>query len=87
MDMIVSCIHVHTCTYCICMYVMTMYSAVRIPLVSNCALQIRFIIIIIIIIFEETDKAYRNYIRIQIGLSDFVVFETKTFSLVYPVCL
>ena len=28
----------HTCTYCICMYVMTMYSAVRIPLVSNCAI-------------------------------------------------
>ena len=29
---------VHTCTYCICMYLMTMYSAVRIPLVSNCAI-------------------------------------------------
>ena len=29
---------VHTGTYCICMYVMTMYSAVRIPLVSNCAI-------------------------------------------------
>ena len=28
----------HTCTYCICMYVMTMYNAVRIPLVSNCAI-------------------------------------------------
>ena len=33
------------CTYCICMYCMTMYSAVGIPLVSNCAIQIRFIII------------------------------------------
>ena len=32
------------------MYVMTMYSAVRIPLVSNCTIWIRFIIIIIIII-------------------------------------
>ena len=30
--------YVRTCTYCICMYVMTMYSAVRIPLVSNCAI-------------------------------------------------
>ena len=30
--------YVHTCTYCISMYVMTMYSAVRIPLVSNCAI-------------------------------------------------
>ena len=29
--------YVHMCTYCICMYVMTMYSAMRIPLVSNCA--------------------------------------------------
>ena len=29
---------VHMITYCICMYVMTMYSAVRIPLVSNCAI-------------------------------------------------
>ena len=32
------------------MYVMTMYRAVRIPLVGNCAIQIKFIIIIIIII-------------------------------------
>ena len=32
------------------MYIMTMYSAVRIPLVSNYAIYIRFIIIIIIII-------------------------------------
>ena len=30
--------YVHTCTYYICMHVMTMYSAVRIPLVSNCAI-------------------------------------------------
>ena len=30
--------YVHTCTYCICMYVMTMYSGVRLPLVSNCAI-------------------------------------------------
>ena len=30
--------YVHRCTYCICMYVMTMYSAVGIPLVSNCAI-------------------------------------------------
>ena len=30
--------YVHMCTYCICMYVMTMYSAVRIPLVLNCAI-------------------------------------------------
>ena len=41
--------YVHMCTYCICMYVMTMYSAVRIPLVSDCAIQIRFFIITIII--------------------------------------
>ena len=27
--------YVHMCTYCICMYVMAMHSAVRIPLVSN----------------------------------------------------
>ena len=31
------CMSVHMCTYCICMYVMTLYSLVRIPLVSNCA--------------------------------------------------
>ena len=30
--------YVHTCIYCICMYVMTMYSAGRIPLASNCAI-------------------------------------------------
>ena len=30
--------HVRMCTYCICMYVMTMYSVVRITLVSNCAI-------------------------------------------------
>ena len=30
--------YVHMCTYWICMYVMTMYSAVRIPLGSNCAI-------------------------------------------------
>ena len=30
--------YVHIRTYCICMHVMTMYSAVRIPLVSNCAI-------------------------------------------------
>ena len=28
----------------LCMYLMTMYSAVRMPLVSNCAIYIRFII-------------------------------------------
>ena len=33
--------YVHMCTYCICMYVMTKCSAVRIPLVLNCAIQIR----------------------------------------------
>ena len=32
------------------MYFMTMYSAVRMPLVWNCAIKIRFIIIIIIIL-------------------------------------
>ena len=36
---------VHTCTYCICMYVMTMYSAVRIPLVSNCAIQMKLLLL------------------------------------------
>ena len=30
--------YVHMCTYCVCMYVMTMYRAVRIPLVLNCAI-------------------------------------------------
>ena len=30
--------YVYMCTYCVCMYFMTMYSAVRIPLVSNRAL-------------------------------------------------
>ena len=30
--------YVHMCTYCICMYVMTVYSAVGIPLVSNCTM-------------------------------------------------
>ena len=30
--------YVHMCTYCICMYVMTMCSAVSIPFVSNCAI-------------------------------------------------
>ena len=29
--------NVHLCIHCICMYVMTMYSAVMIPFVSNCA--------------------------------------------------
>ena len=27
--------YVQMCTYCVCMHVRTMYSAVRIPLVSN----------------------------------------------------
>ena len=31
-------VHIIMRTYCICMYVMTMYSAVRIPLVSICAI-------------------------------------------------
>ena len=30
--------YVHKYAYCICMYVMTVYNAVRIPLVSNCAI-------------------------------------------------
>ena len=30
--------YVHMCTYCICIQVMTMYSAVKILLVSNCAI-------------------------------------------------
>ena len=30
--------YVHMCIYCICMHCMTMYSAVRIPLVWNCAI-------------------------------------------------
>ena len=29
--------HVHMCTYCICLYFMTQCSAVRIPLVLHCA--------------------------------------------------
>ena len=29
--------YVHMCIYCVCMLFMTMYSGVRIPLVSNCA--------------------------------------------------
>ena len=28
-------VYVHMCTHCTCVYAMTMYSAVRIPLVSN----------------------------------------------------
>ena len=31
-------VYVHMCTYCICMYAMTMYKAMRMPLVSNCAI-------------------------------------------------
>ena len=31
--------YVRTCTYCICTHCMTVYSAVRIPLVSNCAIS------------------------------------------------
>ena len=30
--------HVLMCTYCVCMYFMTMCSAVRIPLVLYCAI-------------------------------------------------
>ena len=41
--------YVHMCTYCICMYTMTTYSAVRIPLVSYCAFYIIFIIAIIMV--------------------------------------
>ena len=37
---------VHVCTVCICIYFITMYSTVRILLVSDCTIQIRFIIII-----------------------------------------
>ena len=56
--------YVHTCTYCICMYVMTMYSAVRIPLVSNCAIYIRFIIIIIMT-GTEAARAERSTTELQ----------------------
>ena len=31
-------VYVHMCTYYICVYVMTVYSAVKIPFVSNCAI-------------------------------------------------
>ena len=37
-----------TCMSCVCLHYMTMYSALRIPLVSNCATEITFIIIMII---------------------------------------
>ena len=30
--------YVHMCSSCVCMYMMTMYSAVRVSLVSNCAI-------------------------------------------------
>ena len=30
--------YVRMCIYCVCMYFMTRYSAVRIPLASNCAI-------------------------------------------------
>ena len=45
-----SCMSTHKCIRCICMYFLTMYSAVRIPLVLKCAIYIRFIIIITVII-------------------------------------
>ena len=32
--------------YCVCMYFLTMYSAVRIPLVLSCAIEIRFIFLL-----------------------------------------
>ena len=38
------------CTDCICMYVMNMYGAVRIRLVSSRAILIRFIMMIMILI-------------------------------------
>ena len=38
-------VYTHTYICCKCMYFTTMYSAVRIPLVSKCAISIRFIII------------------------------------------
>ena len=42
--MIVSCIYPYVhCIYCVCMYFMTMFSAVRVPLVLNCAREMRFI--------------------------------------------
>ena len=36
----------HMCIYSICMYCLTVYSSMRILLVSNCAIQIRFIIVV-----------------------------------------
>ena len=38
-------VHNIMCICCICIFSMTVYSALRIPLVSNCAIQTRFIII------------------------------------------
>ena len=40
--------YVHMCIHCVCVYFMTIYSAVRIPIVSNCAIYIRFFITTII---------------------------------------
>ena len=34
--------YANMCTYCICTHFMTVYSAVRIPFVSNCAIQIYY---------------------------------------------
>ena len=57
------CMNMIVCIYSICMCVKTMYSAVRVPLVLKCAIQIRFIIItiiiIIIIITYNTEQQHR----------------------------
>ena len=47
MNMVVSCLSIIMCIYCVCLYFMIMYSAMGIPLVSNCATDIRFIIAIV----------------------------------------
>ena len=50
-------LYVHMCTYYICMYVMSVYSAVRILFVLNCVIEIiLFMIIIIIIVMKVVSK-------------------------------
>ena len=54
-------IYVHMCIYCVCEYFMALYSALMIPLESNCAIYIRFIIIVaVIIIIYKNSKASRR---------------------------
>ena len=49
---------VHACTYCICMYVMTMYSAVRIPLVSNFALyKLDLLLLLLVLVMRDMSCA------------------------------